>query len=367
MTKETKFISRCLFFFVLLFLSSRSFAEHDDLPPKIKKLIHELEMDKSHLQGGAYGILHKGKVVYKSTFGHRKGKNGPITTNTLFPLASVSKPVTAAAIALLVEGGQCNFQERLKLAHLQDTLSLGDILSHTTGYRFSGNHEIEHGMSHEKLMEHLQKSKARCSPGKCYSYSNATFSMVEEALNTKKLSLHHAFQNLRKSLKTEEIQLLPISEGLEVAYPHLKNRRGHLVPLLFPPYYPRTVPAAAGVFASIDGMLEIMKLSFGYRPDLISNKTLAVMHTPVISNRDIRRWSLAWLHDTRSIESEYGLGWRILRTKHNPKKEIIFHSGMISGINSFIGFIPSEEIGIVILLNQKSHLPVKRALEFWKA
>ncbi len=35
--------------------------------------------------------------------------------------------------------------------------------------------------------------------------------------------------------------------------------------LSFPPYYPKTVPASVGIFASID---EIFTLSFGYKPNL---------------------------------------------------------------------------------------------------
>ena len=57
--------------------------------------------------------------------------------------------------------------------------------------------------------------------------------------------------------------------------------------LPFLPYYPKTVPASAGIFASIDGMIEIFTLSFGYKPNLIAKSTLDRMYKIVKSNKDV--------------------------------------------------------------------------------
>ena len=183
--------------------------------------------------------------------------------------------------------------------------------------------------------------------------------------------LHYlCIQNLRTVLKTNGIQIIPIDPDIDIAYPHFKNERKRNTPaklLPFPRYYPKTVPAAAGVFASIDGMIEFFKLSFGYRPDLISQKTLDYLHTPVITNHFIDRWKkyIGWPYSRNKIRSYYGLGWRILKNDKYPEKDLIFHSGHISGINSFIGFIPDEEVGIIILVNQNSHFPIQSGLSFW--
>ncbi|AFB26932.1 MULTISPECIES: hypothetical protein [spotted fever group] len=66
------------------------------------------------------------------------------------------------------------------------------------------------------------------------------------------------------------------------------------------------------------------------------------------------------------IESYYALGWRILKVKGCSNKDLIFHSDyIINGINSFIGFIPSEELGIIILVNQEGSFPLKNGLGLW--
>lgn len=343
-------------------------SAQSEVPPRIEKFINELEVQKNELQGGAIAILHKGRVIYKSTFGKQNGNSGQITPTTLFPLASVSKVVSATAIALMVDKGLLSFHEKFKLPCLKNPVSLSNILSHTTGYQFSGNAEIEQGMSRAKLLNIIQRQQPKGNPGQSYRYSNTMFSLVEEALNTKNLNLGIAIERLGADLNTQGLQVLPIQTNVEVAYPHSKTAVDGvdtITPLPFPPYYPKTVPASAGVFASLDGMIELFKLCFGYRPDLISQKTLDVMFTPVKSNDDCFKWNLGKPVDKKNIESLYALGWRILRAKKHPEEKLIFHSGYINGIGSFIGFIPSEEIGIIFLSNQRTPIPVKMGIKLW--
>ncbi|HJD58827.1 MAG TPA: beta-lactamase family protein [Rickettsia endosymbiont of Ceroptres masudai] len=193
-----------LFFSIIsLLLCSTVFAQtRVELPQKLKSFIKKLELQKDELQGGAIAILYKGEVIYKTTFGNQKGDKGVITDKTLFPLASVSKAVLATAIALMVDQGSLDFDEKFKLPYLKNTISLNNILSHTTGYQFSGNIEFEQGMSHSKLLTLLKKQQASCKPGQCYKYSNIVFSLLEEALNCKKSILNAAIDNLRTTLKT---------------------------------------------------------------------------------------------------------------------------------------------------------------------
>lgn len=357
-------MQRLLTLSLLTILAAFSFisnaAARNNLSPKLENFIESIESEKRQLHGGAIAILEKDRVVYKTTFGKQKGYSKVITSRTLFPLASVSKPVSAMAIALMVENGSVNLNQKIKLPYLVNPVNLTNILSHATGYHFSGNAQIEQGMNRNVMLGKLKYEKPRCQPGQCYSYSNATYSLVEEALNRQHSSLEKAVQNLRFKLKTDGIQIVPLQPTLDVAYPHHKNKA-----LRFPPYYPKAAPAAAGVFASLDGMIELYKLSFGYRPDLISRKTLNYFQRPVILNHDNYKWQTRLPYNRNKIESYYGLGWRILKAKGHPGKDLIFHSGFINGANTFIGYIPSQEIGIIILVNQNSKVPMEKGIQLW--
>jgi beta-lactamase class C len=336
-------------------------SANPSIPPQIQNFIQQVESQQKTLQGGAIAILHKDKVIYKKTFGFQKEYKEPITSHTLFPIASVSKSVSAVALALMADKGNLNFNKKYKISYLQNDVSLKDLLSHTTGYYFSGNTQIEKGLSRQALLAELKKQTPQCLPGKCYFYSNATYSLVEDALNIEGLKLQTAFHHLQKALNTKQIQILPLTSNISVAYPH-NNQKA----LPFPRYYPTAVPAAAGVFASLEGLIEFYKLSFGYRPDLISQKTLNTLYQPVARTHDMEKWNINFPVNLRDIEAFYGLGWRIIYDKHYPNKKLIFHSGMISGVRAYIGFMPNEEYGIIILANQNTALPLENGLQFWK-
>ena len=329
-------------------------------PLFLETFINKLDTDKDALQGGMISVLYKGEVVYKKTFGYRHGNVGPIESSTLFPLASVSKAVSATAIALFVERGLLDFDDSFKLSPLKHKVTLDQLLSHRTGYEFKGNAQIEQGVSRLKLLEILRKQKPSCTPGKCYTYSNMVFSLVEEALNTKDLSMKEAIHNLKTTLKIQGIQIMPIPNGTKVAFPHQKNIKS---PMPFPPYYPKITPASAGIFASLDAMIEFFKLSFGYRNDLISQKTLDRLFTTQLLNKEIDKWNIKI---PKSIQSYYGLGWRVLKDPLHPNMELIFHSGFIGGATSFIGFIPAEEVGLIMAVNEQSKFPLSSGLELWK-
>ncbi|AWD33296.1 Putative hydrolase/esterase [Candidatus Fokinia solitaria] len=346
-----------LIFFILFFLCSASIAtaSNDNLL-KIKKFAEECQREKHTLQGGAIAILYKGRVVYKTTFGKRIGNRQKITADTLFPLASVSKPISALSIAFLAEHSDFSFEKKIKLSCIGTDISMKDILSHSTGYDFSGNPQIERGFSRNALLSQISKQCPKCRVGECYFYSNAIFSLSEEFLKANELNLRNAVVAMSDRLGVNGIHMFPIKRNHAIAYPHLViKRKGKRVlkSLPFPPYYPKTVSSAAGVFASLNGMIEILKLSSGYREDVISRKMLRYLYTPVVKSHS---------KDKRSgIKKYYAIGWRVGKTSN---KKMIFHGGSINGVNSFIGFVPSAEVGIVILTNQQSSFPSKKGLKF---
>ena len=359
-----------IFVFLLVCLLSKALYAADsssEVLHRLQPFIKNVETQSLKLQGGSIAILYQGEVIYKKTFGHQKGKTNPITSKTLFPLASVSKAVTATGIALMVDNGQLNLSEEWHFPYLKSKVTIPQVLSHSTGYHFSGNPQIEKGMPRKHLLQKLKYEPLTCQPGTCYFYSNTAFSLIEEILDAENLSLGATIANLQKNLKTDQIQIFPVKPGLPMASPHaqLKDKRA-LKALPFPPYYPKAAASAAGVFASLDGMIELFKLQFGYRPDLISQKTLDLFQSAHIKNNDIQKWHIQWPCARNQIDSYYGFGFRRLKARPFPGQDFVFHSGYISGAVSFVGFMPSEEVGIIVLVNQNSRFAMKTGIELWK-
>jgi CubicO group peptidase (beta-lactamase class C family) len=110
-----------LFFLLLIFSPSFLFAQQvakqskvnaatlDAFEAEVKKEIQEQKM-----AGAAYLIYHQGKVQRMKAFGEAdKASHKPMETNSLFRLASMTKPIATLALLLLQEDGLLNMNDRL--------------------------------------------------------------------------------------------------------------------------------------------------------------------------------------------------------------------------------------------------------------
>src|SRR5256714_1017956 len=73
-----------------------------ELEPKIKE-----EVQQGRLPGFAIGVVKNGKLIYAKGFGvARLGGNTPITSKSLFHMASVTKTFVATSMMQLIEKGK---------------------------------------------------------------------------------------------------------------------------------------------------------------------------------------------------------------------------------------------------------------------
>lgn len=64
----------------------------------------EFDFQNNKVFGSAYYVFQRNQVVYQKCFGHTSADGSePVTENTLFRLASMTKPITAFALLLLVD------------------------------------------------------------------------------------------------------------------------------------------------------------------------------------------------------------------------------------------------------------------------
>lgn len=327
----------------------------------LKSFIKAMELEAKELQGAAIAIIVNNTVVYKKVFGHTKAQGDLINENTLFSLASLSKPVVAMGIGLLVDKKVLSFNDKIILKYLKNPMPLKNFLSHTTGYSYRGDIEIESGYTRKKLINYLRKQKRNIKCTQCYSYSNIMYSLVADALETKGLNLKDVIRGLKKSIGHNDINLLPLDTDKNIAYLHSATKQE----LPFPSNYQKHVPAAAGLFASLNGMIEFLQLCLGNKQLSISQETLDKLYKPVAKSHDVLNWKAAIPFDIKRIKAWYGLGWRLLYLDNDSR--LIFHPGYINGATTFMGFIPSHKVGIVILTNQTSKFALRTGLKFWKA
>ena len=102
-------------------LSAGKLAE---LKPALQKLV-----DEGKIPGGVVVVARHGKVAYETTFGYRDlASKSPMTEDTIFAIASMTKPITCVAVMMLVEQGKLGLDDPVEkyLPELKDMRVLGD-------------------------------------------------------------------------------------------------------------------------------------------------------------------------------------------------------------------------------------------------
>ena len=128
--------------------------------------------------GAAYLVLRRGRVVMQGACGVvGVERREPVDLGTLFDLASVTKPLTAAVMALcLAEDGRVSLLQNVEeffperdLSHFRD-VNLKHLLTHTSGLPawidlYTGTE------TREEALERLLSTPLGASPGSHFEYS----------------------------------------------------------------------------------------------------------------------------------------------------------------------------------------------------
>ena len=83
---------------------------HEVLEPKVDQLF--AEWDRSDSPGAALAVIRDGEIIYKRGYGIANLEYDiPITTTTIFDIASVSKQFAGFAIARLLQEGKLSLDD----------------------------------------------------------------------------------------------------------------------------------------------------------------------------------------------------------------------------------------------------------------
>jgi CubicO group peptidase (beta-lactamase class C family) len=178
-------------------ISSRNVIQGEtgaQLDTKLTPFIEQV-MQAYDLPGFAVGIVKDNEVVYARGFGYKNiGTKEPVTTTTLFHMASISKPFVATAVMQLVEQGKIDLDvpvtTYLPYFKLDDErytdITIQQMLSHISGMPDVEDYEWDNPQYDEGALERYVRSltdkKMRFDPGKKYAYSNMAFECLGDVI-----------------------------------------------------------------------------------------------------------------------------------------------------------------------------------------
>lgn len=292
------------------------------------------------------GIAQDGIIVWEESFGlANREKQIKATPQTIYSLASVSKPMTATAMMILVEKGLIDLNDSIN-KYLNDSkitiyegntkdATISRLLHHTAGlptiwnFYFDGAKILRPNIS--KSIE--QFGFISTPAGTAFEYSNLGYGIAEHIIENVSGEKYPEF------MKTEVFQPLGMNQSFvitdKIQYDSIAPR--YLENKNISPYFDVMSNGGGGICATTHDLLLFgmfhLKNHLPSQKKILLDTTISLMQ----SNKD-----------SKVVHSNYRLGWN---ETYIHGYNVISHGGGMPGVSSVLMLIPSENIAISILSN----------------
>jgi CubicO group peptidase (beta-lactamase class C family) len=163
----------------------------NQLNEKVDKLF--AQWDKPDSPGCALGVIKDGKIVYKRGYGSANlDYNTPLSSESVFNIASISKQFTAASILLLVQRGAISLDDDIRkylpeLPKYEAPITVSQLGRHTSGVRdflelmVMADRKPDEPFSNVEVVELIARQKRlNFKPGEKIIYSNSNYVLLAE-------------------------------------------------------------------------------------------------------------------------------------------------------------------------------------------
>jgi CubicO group peptidase (beta-lactamase class C family) len=326
------------------------------------------ESAQKTLAQGSPGMLVQvakdGKVLFTGTYGLANLEHGaPVTRNTVFKLASITKQFTAAAILLLEQDGKLKVSDKLSryVPELPqaDRVTLYQLLVQTSGLPDyaedpSGSKTKSVARTPEEMLAWIRNLTPSFlfRSGSRWGYSNSNYALlglVAERVSQRPLAAFFKERlfvpaRLTSTAFDDPADVVPHrAQG----YRAVKSQPGTF---LNADWISPTIPGPGGGLRSTgDDLIRWNQALFSGR--ILQRETLKRMIAAGVL-RDGRTTKLgmpeAW---QKGLNSDYGMGFFIKTTIAGPR---IGHSGDVDGFSTWAAHYPSYGVTIVHMINSQS-------------
>jgi CubicO group peptidase (beta-lactamase class C family) len=315
-------------------------------------------MDRTGVPGVAVAVVYRDQVVYSKGFGVREvGRPEPVDPDTVFQLASVSKPLASTVVAGVVGQGVVEWDQpagrydpsfALSDPYVTEHATIADLLSHRSGLHTGAGDLLEDlGFDRDYILSHLDQHPLdpfRSS----YNYSNFGYTAGAEAVA---VATGTSWEDLADQVLFEPLGMTETSYRHE-DYEAAADKAAIHVPAgdgTWVARYTRDADAeapAGGASSSVRDLAQWIRLQLGDGvydgTQVIDPDALAVTRVPHSVS------SPPASPDARA--GFYGLGWNV--SSDDQGRLQIGHSGAFDlGAATAVNMLPVEQLGIVTLTN----------------
>ncbi|MEH2003297.1 MAG: serine hydrolase domain-containing protein [Nostoc sp.] len=322
-------------------------ANQLDLDDRIDRFI-TTQMKTHHIPGLAVAITHNNQVLHIK--GYSTANNDrPVTAQTQFLIASLSKSFTAIAVMQLVEAGQINLDSPVQTYLPEFTLAdptiaakitIRHLLNQVSGLSDVGFSELQ--VSQAKTISERVTSLNRASPvalpGAQFNYFNPNYGVLAQVVEVVSQHPFSAYLQTHIFTPLQMLRTLNATTSADAFQGATNMAQGHLMAFGLPFAYSEMsgyLSGSSGIVSTAEDMANylIFQTNSGQFKEtkLLSESSVALMHTP-----------------PKTIGSSYGMGW--VKGSENGEP-VIEHAGVLSTFSTYVGLLPKEKYGIALLCN----------------
>ena len=315
------------------------------------------EIEQDAVPGLAIAIVFQDRVVSADGFGVRDVKSRePVNADTVFQLASLSKPIGSTLVAELVGDGKISWDSKISDLDpdfemydpwVTHEITLGDFYSQRSGLpEHAGDLLEDLGFTRQEILHRLRYQKPSSSFRSQYAYTN--FGITEAGLAAAK-AYNLTWENASEQKLYKPLGMDSTSSRYADFIARTNKALGHVRENgKWVQKYKRDPDAespAGGVSSSVNDLEKWMRLQLADgqldgKP-LVDEKALSVTHSPQM---------LTGFSPLTGLPTFYGLGWNVNYDTEGRLR--LGHSGAFAlGAGTCVLLVPSEHLGIVVLTN----------------
>lgn len=350
--------SRAGFALSMLIALSNGLPAAEPEPAAVDRIVEDA-LKSWEVPGAALVIVQNDRIVLLKGFGRKHpDKPEPITPDTLFPIASCTKAFTSTLLAMLVDDGKLNWDDRVR-DHLPGfklsdpnadaMVTLRDLLSHRTGIPGNDLLWYRSPLTIDEVLSKVEKLPSTYPFRAGFDYNSIMYMAAgRSAANRAKQPWETLIrERIAGPLGMTGIRFTTkeIAADADRATGCVKRGRVAVMPV-----YEMPEPNPAGsIHASARDLGAWLRFhlaggEFNGRR-LVSEKAL---HETKMPQSIVRLEGVARAMNPDTTQLSYGLGWVVL--DHRGKR-VVLHGGQIDGFRVQITMLPDEKLGFAILNN----------------
>jgi CubicO group peptidase (beta-lactamase class C family) len=295
-------------------------------------------------------VAQHGHIVWEQGFGWADREHQiSASPDTMYSLASISKPLTATALMTLVQAGKIGLDVPIN-SYLDDAklkawvgnerdATVRRVANHTSGLplhaQFFYPDEALRAPAEDETILHY--GNLVTVPGEHFQYSNLGFGILGHLIS-------HVSDHPYEEYMREHVFLKLGMSHTAIGVPNALRSYAAIrydatgSPI---PYYTTSHPAASEIYSSAHDLIRFgmfsLKDHLQDQNSILSDQTIEEMQKPTARISEGRQYGIGWfIEDSEGIRS-------------------VNHSGSMPGVSTELVLVPAADLAVVVLMNSRSN------------